>query len=207
MTAATVLRRTHVSRLPRILGLVVTGLIGARRGQPDATDLLDEALTIAWPSGELQRIGPAAAARAEAAWLQGDRAGVDRATAAALALAARRGAPWVAGELIAWRQRAAFLSEPLPELPEPYAAELSGDWAGAAAFWRRVGCPYETALSRAGADDEAPCEAPWNSCMNSMPRARRRSWRGDCESGARAGCRAGRGERRCAIPAGSPPAS
>jgi ATP/maltotriose-dependent transcriptional regulator MalT len=155
LTAATVLRRTHVSRLPRILGLVVTGLIGARRGQPDATDLLDEALTTARPSGEPQRIGPAAAARAEAAWLQGDRAGVDRATATALALATQRGAPWLVGELTAWRHRAGFVSEPLPELPEPYAAELAADWAGAAAFWRRVGCPYETALSQTGADDEA----------------------------------------------------
>jgi DNA-binding CsgD family transcriptional regulator len=156
LTAAAVLRRTHVSRLPRILGLVVSGLIAARRGEPGAADLLDEALTIGWPSGEPQRIGPAAAARAEAAWLQGDRAGVDRATAAALELAARRGAVWVVGELIAWRHRAGFVSESslLPALPEPYAAELAADWAAAAAFWQRVGCPYETALSRAGADDE-----------------------------------------------------
>jgi DNA-binding CsgD family transcriptional regulator len=153
-TAAIVLRHTHVSRLPRILGLVVTGLIGARRGESGGRDLLDEALAIARSSGELQRIGPAAAARAEAAWLERDRAGLDRATATSLALAAQRGAGWVAGELIAWRHRAGLDTEPAPDLPEPYAAQLAGDWAGATAFWRREGCPYEAALSQAGADDE-----------------------------------------------------
>ena len=103
-TAAAVLRHTRVSRIPRILGLVVTGLIGARRGESGARDLLDEALAIARPSGELQRIGPAAAARAELAWLEGDAAGVDRATAEALSLAPGHCDAWMAGELIVWRQ-------------------------------------------------------------------------------------------------------
>jgi class 3 adenylate cyclase/tetratricopeptide (TPR) repeat protein len=153
-TAATVLRHTRVSRLPRILGLVVTGLIGARRGESGARDLLDEALAIAQPSGELTRLGPAAAARAELAWLEGDAAGVDRATAEALSLAAEHGEVWVAGELVVWRHRAGIRTELAADLPEPYAAELSTDWVGASAFWEREGCPYEAALSRAGADSE-----------------------------------------------------
>ena len=35
----------------------------------------------------------------------------------------------------------------------PYAAELAGDWCGAAAQWRRLGCPYEAALALGEADD------------------------------------------------------
>jgi DNA-binding CsgD family transcriptional regulator len=153
-SAAGVLRHTQVSRQPRIVGLIVTGLIAARRGEAGARDLLDEAVAIAEPSGELLRIGPAAAARAELGWLQGDRAAVDRATAGALWRGARSDAGWTTGELMAWRHRAGLDAEPETSLPEPYAAELASDWERAAAFWDRQGCRYEAALSRAGAGDE-----------------------------------------------------
>jgi DNA-binding CsgD family transcriptional regulator/tetratricopeptide (TPR) repeat protein len=152
--AAAALRHTQVSRLPRTLGLVVKGLIGARRGEAGARGLLDDALAIAQPSGELQRIGPAAAACAEAAWLEGDRAGVDRATAAALSLAVQRGALFVVGELAGWRKRAGLDPGRAQEVPDPYAAQVAGEWAAAAEFWDRQGCPYEAALNRADADDD-----------------------------------------------------
>jgi DNA-binding CsgD family transcriptional regulator/tetratricopeptide (TPR) repeat protein len=153
-TAATVLRHTQVSRLPRIVATVVTGLVAARRGEAGARELLDEALVSAWPSSEPQRIGPAAAARAELAWLEGDRAGVERATTEALSLAARRGARWIAGELMTWRSRAGVPTEPAADLPEPFSAELTSNAIGASTFWDRERCPYDAALSRAGADDE-----------------------------------------------------
>jgi DNA-binding CsgD family transcriptional regulator len=152
--AAAVLRHTQVSRVPRVLGLVVTGLIAARRGDPDARSVLDDALAIAQPSGELQRLGPAAAARAEAAWLEHDTAGVERATATALALAIARDSRFVIGELAAWRSRAGLDPGFAGALPEPYGAQLAGDWSGAAAFWDRQGCPYEAAMARADADVE-----------------------------------------------------
>jgi DNA-binding CsgD family transcriptional regulator len=153
-TAATVLRHTQVSRLPRIIATVVTGLVAARRGEAGARQLLDEALVSAWPSSEPQRIGSAAAARAELAWLEGDRAGVERATTEALSLAAGRGARWIAGELMTWRSRAGLPTEPAADLPEPFSAELTSDEIGASAFWDRERCPYDAALSRAAADDE-----------------------------------------------------
>ena len=56
--------------MPRIAALVVLGLLRARRGDPEVWEPLDEALALAAPTGELQRIGPVAAARAEAAWLR-----------------------------------------------------------------------------------------------------------------------------------------
>jgi hypothetical protein len=49
--------------------------------------------------------GPVAAARAEAAWLEGDRDAVNE-TRDTLALACERKAPWLVGELAAWRRRA-----------------------------------------------------------------------------------------------------
>ena len=52
------------------------GRVHARRGQPQASRLLSSAWNLAVQIDELQRLGPAAAARAEDAWLRGDHAGV-----------------------------------------------------------------------------------------------------------------------------------
>jgi DNA-binding CsgD family transcriptional regulator len=140
------------SPLPRILGGVVLGLVRVRRGDPSAKPLLDEALALAAPSGELQRIAPASAARAELAWLTGDAETIDELTAAALSLAVERGAAWYVGQLACWRLRAG-LDEPVAvAVPEPHALELAGDPEEAAAAWDRLGCPYDAALARAGSD-------------------------------------------------------
>src|SRR5205823_1160315 len=49
----------------------------------------------------------------------------------------------------AWRRRAG-VEEPLHAVPEgPYALELSGEPAAAAALWREFGRPYEAALAGA----------------------------------------------------------
>jgi DNA-binding CsgD family transcriptional regulator/tetratricopeptide (TPR) repeat protein len=142
------------SPLPRILGAVVLGLVRARRGDPHVTALLDEAAELAGPSGELQRIGPVAVARAEAAWLRGDRAAVAEVTEAALALALRCEAGWVVGALGAWRMRAGIETTGIDEVPEPFALELAGRPEDAAARWREIGCPYEAAVALAQSDDE-----------------------------------------------------
>ena len=139
--------------VPRVFALTVLGLVRARRGDPEVWPLLDEARALAQPSGELQRIGPAASARAEAAWLAGRNEAVADETEAALELALHRRAAWVVGDLVCWRRRAG-ISEALPgAVAAPYAAELAGDWERAAQIWDGLGCPYEAALARAGADD------------------------------------------------------
>jgi DNA-binding CsgD family transcriptional regulator len=152
--ATLVLRVRRASPLPRILALVVLGLIRIRRGDPAALEALDEALALAQPSGELQRLEPVAAARAEAAWLRGDSDAVLAATEGALELARKRNAAWVIGELACWRRRAGWDESPLGAA-EPYALELAGDWARAAETWTALGCPYEAALALAGGDEEA----------------------------------------------------
>ena len=60
---------------------------------------LEEAAPIAERSREVTQISPVAAARAELAWLSGDRATVKRVTDAPLALALSRRSGWAAGEL------------------------------------------------------------------------------------------------------------
>jgi len=60
--------------VPRGWALAALGAVRARRGERDALEPLREAHALAEPTGELQRIGPVAAATAEAAWLAGEEA-------------------------------------------------------------------------------------------------------------------------------------
>jgi DNA-binding CsgD family transcriptional regulator len=141
------------SPLPRILGTVVIGLTRVRAGDPQGRSLLREALEVAAPSGELQRIAPAAVALAEAAWLAGDAAEVAEATAPALALALAQRAPWLVGQLACWRRRAGIESDTLSPVPEPWSLELAGRTADAADRWSELGCAYEAALVLAQSHD------------------------------------------------------
>jgi hypothetical protein len=61
--AAAVLRMPHVSPISRIAALATRGLVRARRGDPGVWEALDEALALAAPTGELQRLGPVRTAR------------------------------------------------------------------------------------------------------------------------------------------------
>jgi DNA-binding CsgD family transcriptional regulator len=151
---AQVVRDRSTSSVPRATALSVLGLARARRGDPDVWPALDEAWALAAPSRELQRIEPAAAARAEAFWLQGRGEQVEDATRMALELAQDREAWWIVGELALWRRRVGVVEEVPAEVPDPWAAELSGDWRCAAESWDRFDAPYEAALARAAADDE-----------------------------------------------------
>jgi DNA-binding CsgD family transcriptional regulator len=153
-TAATVLRIRRASILPRIYGLVVLGLVRARRGDPGYRDLLEEAWALAEPTGELVRVWPVATARAEAAWLEGDREGVVAATEYALRLALEEGNPTALGRLLVWRRRAGIDDDVPAAVARPYDAELTGDWASASRYWDESGCPYEAALALAGSGDE-----------------------------------------------------
>jgi DNA-binding CsgD family transcriptional regulator/tetratricopeptide (TPR) repeat protein len=155
-SAATVLRIPRTSTTPRIHALVVLGLVRARRGDPGQWTALEEAWTLAEPTGELHRLGPVAGARAEAASLEGDRDAVAAATEGALPLALERKWGLLVGELAEWRRRAGLEEAIPPGVAEPYALQLAGDWARAAELWTEIGCPYEAALALADADEEEP---------------------------------------------------
>jgi DNA-binding CsgD family transcriptional regulator/tetratricopeptide (TPR) repeat protein len=155
-SAAAVLGIPRTSITPRILALVVLGLVRARRGDPGQWAPLEEAWALAEPTQELPRLAPVAAARAEAAWLQGDRHAVAEATEGILPLALERKWGALAGELALWRRRADLDGELPADVAEPYALQLTGEWALAAERWRDLGCPYEAALALADAGQEAP---------------------------------------------------
>lgn len=153
-SAALVLGVPRSSTVPRIHALTVTASVRARRGEPGIWELLDEAFALAEPTGELQRIWPVAAARAEAAWLAGDLAAIDPMTDAAYELALDRAVSWAIGELAYWRAKAGLVTSAPMGAAEPYALAIDGEWAAAADRWAEIGTPYEAALARAEADDE-----------------------------------------------------
>jgi DNA-binding CsgD family transcriptional regulator len=143
----------------RIMPLLVLGLVRMRRGDPGSSDVLDEAYRLARETGELQRLGVVACARAEAAWLLGDADGIVAATTEELALARGRDDAWILGELLLWRRRGGVEEPAADGLPEPFSLALDGDRRGAAESWRRLGCPYETALALGDGGPEELTEA------------------------------------------------
>jgi len=157
--ASFVLGHPRGAVLLRILALSVVGLVRARRRDPDHRGPLDEALELTRTAGDLQHVAPVAAARAEAAWLEGDRDAVVAETDSCLAFAIDREAAWVIGELAYWRWQAGVQEPILPDAAEPFALPMRGDWRGAAERWRLIGCPYEAALAAAESDDEQTVRA------------------------------------------------
>jgi DNA-binding CsgD family transcriptional regulator len=126
--------------------------VRGRRGDPGAYGLLDVAVELAQATGELQRLAPVAAARAELAWLARDPERALQETAVAWELALSRREAWWTGELALWRRRAG-VAEAVPDwVAEPYALELGADADAAAARWLALGSPYEAALATCDLD-------------------------------------------------------
>jgi DNA-binding CsgD family transcriptional regulator len=161
--AARVLRTARTQAGPPALARSVLALVRARRGDPG----VDDALEFAVPADDagVRDVRPVlgappvsqmylAAARAEIAWLRGQRGSVLQATEEAFDLAIRTDARWAVGELAYWRWRAGIVEEVPAGADERYALAISGDWRRAAECWTELGCPYEAALALADGDDE-----------------------------------------------------
>ena len=153
--ATSVLRIPRSSTTPRIIALVVLALVRARRGDPGHRALLDEAWGLAEPTGELPRTGPVASARAEVAWLEGNRDLVASASEATLSRAMELKVGRVIGELGRWRRLAGLCNEGPPGATGPDALHLAGRWREASQLWTEIGCPYEAALALGEADEVA----------------------------------------------------
>jgi DNA-binding NarL/FixJ family response regulator len=137
----------------RCTALMLLGRVLVRRGRPDAASLLARAWDLATRVDELQRTGPAASARAEAAWLHGDQAAVHDIAAPVYEEAVRLGDQAHAAELGYWLAKAGHRVQPHGD--HPYAVQAAGRWREAAALWEAAGCPYEHAAALAESPDPA----------------------------------------------------
>lgn len=138
----------------RCPALTVLGRVRVRRGRGGGDELLDEAWRIAVRTRELQRTGPVAAARAEAAWLRGDHAAVAELAGETFEQARRLNVVPHRAELGHWLTRA---GHPVPAdgSDHPYALQTAGRWREAARLWQAAGCPYEHAAALAESPDPA----------------------------------------------------
>lgn len=149
--AADVLRQPHLSPITRMATLVATAGIAVRRGTGTASALLDEVLELAGPTGEGQRIAPAVAVRAEAAWTAGrDVASELRRTEGLSYLTG-----WEAGELAWWAHRGGVEATVPNPCAEPFELMLTGRMAEAAQAWSDRGSPFWQALALVESDRPA----------------------------------------------------
>jgi DNA-binding CsgD family transcriptional regulator len=132
--------------------LVVLAQVRSRRGEPGAAETTAQAWEIARQLSELQRTAPAAAARAEHAWLHGGDPGALAALETTYAEACRSGVASLRDELAYWMTR---FDRPIDQelSGHPYALQAAGHWREAAAAWQAVGCPYEYAAALAQSPD------------------------------------------------------
>ncbi|MGW4223780.1 helix-turn-helix transcriptional regulator [Streptomyces bauhiniae] len=152
-TAQEVVSHPGSTPVGEALALTVLGLVRARRGKDQVWPLLEQAAGLV-DSDCLLDTGLGWEARVEAAWLAGDHELVQTEARSGLAALTERTHPWLSGPLACWIRRAGGTPPRVPAA-EPYALELTGDWAGAAARWDGLGCPHDAALARLSGDAPA----------------------------------------------------
>jgi DNA-binding CsgD family transcriptional regulator/tetratricopeptide (TPR) repeat protein len=152
-------RQSLVAHPPiRCSALTVLARVHVRRGHPDATRLLAEAWDLAVSLDEIQRTGPAAAARAEDAWLRGDYAAIATAARGVFDEAICLGDPVYQAELGYWLAQIPVPASGTSVLADraaalPYGLQAAGRWREAAEAWASAGCPYERAAALAESQD------------------------------------------------------
>ena len=144
-----------IAAVARIPALVVLARVRLRRGDPGVSKALDEAAELAFASGEVQRIAPVVAARAEAAWIEGTLAASLDEIRRGYKMTCKISDSWMQGELAFWLWRAGRLTEATEQIARPWALQITGDWPAAAAAWEAINCPYEQALALAECKNES----------------------------------------------------
>lgn len=139
----------------RCVALTVAGTARLRRGDDGADAALEEARRLADELGELQRRGPVAAARAEAALLRGDPAAAVAIARPEFDEADRRTARSLRAELVHLLRRAGDAVDVAEADEHPFAIQARGDWRRAADLWREAGAPYHEAAALAESPDDA----------------------------------------------------
>ncbi len=152
--SAQMLGRSGISPVNRLNPLIAVGAIRGRRSEPNAWDLLDEAIALAEGTAEPCWIVPIRAVRAELRYLTGEPDLAAREVRAASEHLAHVD-PWDAWSVAIWLSRMGQPADVPVRAPEPYVLELAGDWKDASAQWEQLGRPYDAALVRMGSADEA----------------------------------------------------
>ncbi|HEX6235490.1 MAG TPA: AAA family ATPase [Jiangellaceae bacterium] len=152
---ATAVLAEPASPVSRIWPLMVLGQVRTRRGDPGAGEVLAEAWALGVQVGEILRLAPLVAARAEHSWAAGIEPPLDEFRDVYKQLRTVHDG-WLVGEALTWLRRIGEAVEPAPDvvLPEPYQLELAGQYFAAASVWRELSCPYDAAIALADSGTE-----------------------------------------------------
>jgi len=154
--AAGVLQLDEPTLLMRLPAAIVLAKAHMRLGLEDAPALLDNAMTDAMATDEIQYIMPMQFALLEAAWLDNDEERARQHLKALLAIPPDVLNPWNTGELMVWaKYYGVEANREVQDLPDPYLDELAGRHKSAADRWEALGLPYVAALSLARQANDA----------------------------------------------------
>ncbi len=145
--ALEVIDGVNVSIPSHIMALVTLGRLGTRRGEEDALELLDEALSLALSTNHLQRIAPVRLARAEWAFYQHDVDQILHEVTANYDMALKYQHPWFVGEMLYWQWRSGETPDLPNYIPETFKAQIEGNYEKASHLWAKLSCPYEQAIA------------------------------------------------------------
>jgi predicted ATPase/DNA-binding CsgD family transcriptional regulator len=141
------------TRSGRQQSAMVLGLLAARQGESGVLRWLNEALTLVDVDG-FAGLSQTRIALTEAFWLAGDTDRAEEELRQAIDALPKPPNRWLAGAAAFWAWKLDIAWEPPGRLPEPYALQLAGYAAKAAAAWATIGCPYAEALALLDSDDE-----------------------------------------------------
>lgn len=144
-----VLKLDQLTLLMRLPARIVLAKASVRRGDPDAQQLLEQALVDAEATGERQYTFPVRMGMIEQAWLTDQPDSAKRELSALLDDGVELLRTWDQGEIATWANR---LGLPMPEaflinLPGAYHQEVTGDFELAAKHWEDLGAPYSACLA------------------------------------------------------------
>lgn len=145
--------------ITQMVVLPVLGAIEARQGRDTAVATLRRAWHMSSVAGEFQRLGPAAIAVAEHAWIAGNENLPLNDIEGVLAIGLEQGFTWSTGALAFWLWKLGEMSEAPVGIAEPYLLMIEGEPMAAARIWETIGCPHERAIALAHGDQTAQLEA------------------------------------------------
>ncbi|HVN13939.1 MAG TPA: AAA family ATPase [Kineosporiaceae bacterium] len=151
--AESVIRRPEVAPISLVGPLTVIARARIRAGDDGWRAPLERAAELAEQTRELQRLGPVAAARCEAAWVVGDLDAAHREAQRVWQRVLPTDSPWDRGLVATWLPPEVGVTP--ATLAPPYELERAGRWPEAAAAWEDLGSPFEQAmaLARSGVGD------------------------------------------------------
>ena len=150
-----VYEKNKVPALDKLLPVNIIGLIRARRNDPGAFQLLNEANDLVDDTGELLKLVKVKSARAEAFWLINKLPENINELIACYGVVKASNNPWAIGEIAFWLWK----GDSLPGIPEciaeQYLLQIKGNWLAAAGLWEELKCPYEQALALSDGNEKA----------------------------------------------------